>query len=137
MDDGAAPSRDTAALADQLIAQVEAARERAKDDPFGNPVLSVALNIQRLIDQGSVLPDDVDALIRLLRDTAFRDRAQRLAAYVAADGDTPRADLKRLAARLARPDPKDSPVPWSRYAGTVERTRFAAVFTAHPTFAVA
>jgi len=137
MDDKAAPSRDTAALADQLIAQVEAAREKAKDDPFGNPVLSVALNVQRLIDQGLMSPEQIDALIRFLRDTAFRDRARRLAAYVAADRDTARADIKRLAARLARPDPRDSPVPWSHYASTVERTRFAAVFTAHPTFAVA
>src|ERR1051326_6496632 len=37
---------------------------------------------------------------------------------------------------LLRPDPNDSPVRWAEYRALVERPRFAAVFTAHPTFAL-
>ena len=47
-----------------------------------------------------------------------------------------RAKFAALAARLVRPDPDDSPVPFRLFAASVERCRFAAVFTAHPTFAV-
>ena len=36
--------------------------------------------------------------------------------------------------RLIRPDPEDSPVRLAKFRAEVERTRFAAVFTAHPTF---
>ena len=46
------------------------------------------------------------------------------------------AVLKDLAQRLLRPDPNDSPVRWAEYRALVERSRFAAVFTAHPTFAL-
>ena len=44
--------------------------------------------------------------------------------------------MEALAARLVRPDPEDSPVPFGVFRQTVERTRFSAVFTAHPTFAL-
>jgi phosphoenolpyruvate carboxylase len=37
---------------------------------------------------------------------------------------------------LLRPDPNDSPVRWAEYRALTERTRFAAVFTAHPTFSL-
>jgi len=138
MVDAAKPSVDVAALAQDLVSQVGAARDRLKDDPFGNPVLSVALALNRRIDQGLLPPDEIDALVAHLRDQAFADRARRLAAYAGGtDPATSIAALKALASRLLRPDPNDSPVPWSQYAAAVERSRFAAVFTAHPTFAVA
>ena len=44
--------------------------------------------------------------------------------------------LSELAQRLLRPDPNDSPVRWAEYRALVERSRFAVVFTAHPTFAL-
>lgn len=44
--------------------------------------------------------------------------------------------MTRLAERLVRPDPADSPVPLGTFRALLERPRFAAVFTAHPTFAL-
>ena len=44
--------------------------------------------------------------------------------------------LAGLAHHLLRPDPNDSPVRWAEYQALTERTRFAAVFTAHPTFSL-
>ncbi len=118
-----------------LMALVEAARERSRDDPFGNPVLSVALSITRRMDSGALTIDALEAAIRGLRDAAFDDRAGRLRSYVGGL-DSAAADLDALAGRLVRPDPDDSPVPFRLFRLAVERTRFAAVFTAHPTFSL-
>jgi phosphoenolpyruvate carboxylase len=42
----------------------------------------------------------------------------------------------RVAGVVLRPDPSDSPVRWAEFRDAVQRTRYAAVFTAHPTFAL-
>ncbi len=120
--------------ASDLIDLTERARARAEEDPFGNPVLAVALAIHRQIDEGELNEGRIAALVRELRDRAFAARAARLAAYVGLRGGG-EPDFAALAARLIRPDPADSPVPLAAFRGAVERARFAAVFTAHPTFA--
>jgi phosphoenolpyruvate carboxylase len=124
-------------LAADLLAYTARAREGAEADPFGNPVLSVALAVSRRIDQGTLSEDDIDALVRHLRDAAFHDRATRIAAYVGGvDTAANTAAMSAIAERLVRPDPADSPVPLATFRGAVERARFAAVFTAHPTFSL-
>ncbi len=124
-------------LALDLLAATERARERGAEDPFGDPVLSVALGITRRLDSEELTEEALAVLIRHLRDEAFIDRAKRIAGYVGGiDRDANEAVLVGLARHLHRPDPADSPVRWAEYRGQVERTRFAAVFTAHPTFAL-
>ncbi len=124
-------------LADELLDLTERARARAEEDPFGNPVLAVALSITRLTDEGELSPARIAALVRHLRDEAFAARAARLAIYVGGtDVEQVCAELATFSARLVRPDPEDSPVPFGVFRATVERPRFAAVFTAHPTFAL-
>ncbi len=131
------PRKLTADLVQELLALTARAVERSAEDPFGNPVLSVGLAISRQIDTGALTEDAIGDLVRTLRDAAFRDRADRIGAYVGGtDMATNDAALAELARSLHRPDPKDSPVPWAQYRGSVERTRFAAVFTAHPTFSL-
>ncbi len=126
-----------AAEAQELLALTARLGARVEEDPFGNPVLLVALAITRRMDQGSLTEDTIAALIRNLRDAAFAARAARLEQYAGgvdqAANDT---ILRGLAQTLARPDPNDSPVRWAEYRALVERPRFAAVFTAHPTFAL-
>ena len=121
------------ALAQSLTEAVAAARDRAREDPFGNPVLLVALAISRQMDRGGLDLDQVAGLVRLLRDRAFAARAGRLAGY-ARGTNGPDEAMAALARRLARPDPLDSPVPFAAFEDACSRTRFAAVFTAHPTF---
>jgi phosphoenolpyruvate carboxylase len=127
----------TATLADELLALTAHARASHDNDPFGNPVLSISLAISRRIDAATLSDEEIEGLVRHLRDAAFADRAQRLADYV---GGTDLAANRRamitLAERLVRPDPADSPVPFAAFRALVERPRFAAVFTAHPTFAL-
>ena len=120
---------------ESLTGLVEAARQHSSADPFGNPVLAVALAIIRQMDSGALTLDALDAAVRTLRDTAFDARATRLRDYVGGlDGSE--AAMQAVAARLVRPDPADSPVPFSTFCAAVNRTRFAAVFTAHPTFSL-
>lgn len=124
-------------LASRLGDLIERAGGRAAEDPFGNPILSVALALARQMDAGELDEAAVAALVALLRDAAFRDRAGRLATYV---GGTETAASERalaiVAQTMVRPDPADSPIPWARFRAEVERTRYAAVFTAHPTFSL-
>ncbi|HTU55403.1 MAG TPA: phosphoenolpyruvate carboxylase, partial [Acetobacteraceae bacterium] len=128
---------DSVPLADELLALAARLGARLEEDPFGNPVLLVALAIERRMDDGTLSEEAIGGLIRHLRDAGFADRARRLAHYVGgaepAENDRVLADL---AQHLLRPDPEDSPVRLAEYRALVERTRFAAVFTAHPTFAL-
>ncbi len=89
------------------------------------------------MDNDIITEADAAALIRYLRDAAFTDRAARIARYVGGvDTAANDASLAKLAQILLRPDPKDSPIRWAEYQALTERTRFAAVFTAHPTFSL-
>lgn len=115
-----------------LLGRLTEAREAAAQDPFGDPVLFIALAISRRVDDGGLDEAGLDALVQELADAAAGDRARRLAGYVALGAPD---GLRELAARLVRPDPEDSPIPFAAFRGLVERPRFAAVFTAHPTFA--
>ncbi len=122
---------------DQLLAMAGQIVERQAEDPFGNPVLGIALHLSRRMDEGSLGVELLGELVRRLRDDAFAKRAARLARYVGlAPGVDTTARLRRLATGLIRPDPDDSPVPLAQFRKAIHRTRFAAVFTAHPTFAL-
>jgi phosphoenolpyruvate carboxylase len=124
-------------VTEALLSLTERARARAGEDPFGNPVLAVALAITNLMDEGELPAPRIAALIRHLRDEAFAGRAARLAAYVGGvDPARSRQEFAAIATRAVRPDPDDSPVPLKTFREAVERTRFSAVFTAHPTFAL-
>jgi phosphoenolpyruvate carboxylase len=120
-----------APAADQIVADLLAmtagTRKQAADDPFANPGLSLALAISRRIDAGELPAASIETAIAALRDAAFADRAKRLAGYAGADA----ASLERLAAVVA--GRSDS---FQALRESIERCRFAAVFTAHPTFAL-
>ncbi len=127
----------TAPGIDGLLALLDRRMALADEDPFGNPVMSVALAITRLIDDGELDTGSIGAIVRRLRDEAFRDRARRLAAYVGGvDEGANAAALAAVAQTVLRPDPADSPVRWAEFRSSVERARYAAVFTAHPTFSI-
>ena len=114
---------------EDLLALTAEARRHAALDPFGNPVLSVALAISRWIDMGKLRPDDLAALVGQLRDAAAAGRAARLAGYV---GGTDVAANEAALAALAGSIAEGS---FAAFAGLMSHTRFAAVFTGHPTFA--
>src|SRR5271165_4509364 len=97
-----------AVLARQLLGLTARFGARADEDPFGNPVLLVALAISRQIDTGELSETAIGGLIRYLRDAAFADRARRPAAYVGGvETAANDAALVHLAQHLLRPDPND------------------------------
>ncbi len=127
----------TASGVDGLLAIVARRMAQTAEDPFGNPVMSIALAITRLIDDGELDAVSISAIVRQLRDAAFHDRAHRLAAYVGGtDAAANEAAFAAVARTVLRPDPSDSPVRWAEFRASIERPRYAAVFTAHPTFAL-
>lgn len=100
-------------------------------------MLSVALALSRRADRGTLTEPEIAALVCHLRDETFADRARRLAAYVGGvDTAQNKAALAGLAERLARPERTDQPIPFAEFRAHIERIRYAAVFTAHPTFAL-
>jgi phosphoenolpyruvate carboxylase len=116
-------------LLEEMLALTAGARKRADLDPFGSPVLSVALAISRRLDARELTIDDLAALVRELRDGAAEGRAKRLATYVGGvDPAANEAAIEALAASLAEGS-------FAAFSGLMDRTRFAAVFTGHPTFA--
>ncbi|WP_207791941.1 phosphoenolpyruvate carboxylase [Siccirubricoccus phaeus] len=119
---------------EELLLRLREARDAAAQDPFGDPVLLIALAISRRLDDGTLDLPRVEEMVQRLADSAAADRARRLARYVSLEQGVPSLDA--LAARLVRPDPDDSPIPFARYRALVEQPRFAAVFTAHPTFSL-
>ncbi len=131
------PDTEAVPLADRYVALVEQIVARQEDDPFANPVMSVALIVSRQLDDGTLDGPGLAALVRHLRDAAFERRAERVAAYVGlVPGFDAASRFVAIAQRLVRPDPHDSPIPLAAFRDSVGRCRFAAVFTAHPTFAL-
>ena len=117
-------------LAHELRTAIEAARDESAEDPFGNPILLVALSLTRRLDRGDIGEDDLVALVQHIGWEAVRDRAGRLRRYVGLDGEVPDS-LLTLAERLAG---NADAAGFERFRDEIERPRLAAVFTAHPTF---
>ncbi|MEH3145381.1 MAG: phosphoenolpyruvate carboxylase [Methylobacterium frigidaeris] len=111
-----------------LLDLVEQARQQASEDPFRNPVLTVALAISRRFDRGEITEGDLEGLFRRLRQDALGERAARLRAYVGLGENGTSLDDT---ATLVLGDPA---APFEEARARLERPRFAAVFTAHPTF---
>lgn len=120
------------ALAQDLLGAVAQARIDAQEDPFGSPVLRVTLWLTRRMDRGELTLEAALELVRHLGREALRERAVRTADYVglSEDGD---AALVALAERLAQAAASTG-TPFESFEAMVARARFAAVYTAHPTF---
>ena len=120
---------DIVGLADELQDKIEQARLDARDDPFGNPVLRVALWLTRLMDRGDLTAEGALALVRRYGRQAIAERAGKLAGYVGLSADSDAAF-----AVLAGATAEEAGGAFDAFAAAVERPRFGAVFTAHPTF---
>lgn len=122
---------DLLAQADRLIASHD-------ETASGSPVMALARQISRQMASGDLPVGQVEEIVRLLRDRAFAGRAHHIATYLdSPDDQTVNTRMHTVAQHIVQPDPDDSPVPIARFRAAIERSRFAAVFTAHPTFALA
>ncbi|MFT8468712.1 MAG: phosphoenolpyruvate carboxylase, partial [Acetobacter syzygii] len=99
-----------------------------------NPVMGTALRLSEALESGTLTFADVTELVRSLRDQAFLSRARHLHRYVGgAAPDTTQDKLRSVAEHIRANLPGPT---FEAYRQAVSSTRFAAVFTAHPTFAL-
>ncbi|GAA08267.1 phosphoenolpyruvate carboxylase [Acetobacter tropicalis] len=99
-----------------------------------NPVMAMAHMVGMALEDGRLAHDDIAELVRTLRDAAFLRRAGRLHRYVGGAGqEATHQRLKDCVDTLLTNLPTNTP---EAFTQAVSPTRFAAVFTAHPTFAV-
>lgn len=124
-------------LAGQLLAHSAHIRGRAQGDPFSNPILSISIDIIERLASAELDHEAVMALIGELRDDAFSARAARIARYVGGvEIEANGRALDAVAQDLLSPSGAARAPDWEHYRSQVERTRHAAVFTGHPTFAL-
>src|SRR5262245_33653666 len=94
---------DPAALHRQLRALMDEYRAGADADPFGNPILRMALEITRLVDRNELSAKTLEALVHHMTLDGFIRRAERTRIYV---GETSvaanRHRLRELILGLAR-----------------------------------
>lgn len=100
----------------------------------GNDVLLMARRIDQMTDQGEVSLQELGEVVRILRDDAFLLRAARLKNY---PGGTGAAQTAERVASVVAQVMENAEGDCDLFRAEVERVRFAAVFTAHPTFALA
>jgi len=127
--------RSPAELHATLAALLRAYRENAEQDPFGNPIARMALELTRQVDRDEIGHGDLEGVVQHLSARALLRRAGRLAAYVGErDVAANEARLARLFDKVAQPA-EGRTVPFERFRAVVEAWHYGIVFTAHPTFA--
>ncbi|MGQ9371392.1 phosphoenolpyruvate carboxylase [Azospirillum sp. A39] len=126
---------DAAQCAGDLAGCLERFVRESDEDPFSNPVLHLALEINRRLASGALDFGKLEQLIQYLSAEGLLCRADRFAAKLGeTDPEANAARLRALVRSLARPDGAAEPVPFETFRRTVEREVFGIVITAHPTF---
>jgi phosphoenolpyruvate carboxylase len=129
------PELDPTTLHRQLRALMDDYRAGAEADPFGNPILRMALELTRLVDRNELSSDSLGELIEHMTLQGFVKRAQRVRAYVGETGIAAnRVRLRELILGLARRDGER--LPFTEFRSLIERFHYGIVFTAHPTFSM-
>ena len=100
-----------------------------------NPVMTLALHIGKAFEKKEIDYDDLRSVIYFLRDSAFLKRARHLHHYVNTNTET--SSVQEKFHHVAQHVLKTLPTPtFEAYRDAISHIRFAAVFTAHPTFAL-
>ncbi|QNT78859.1 phosphoenolpyruvate carboxylase [Entomobacter blattae] len=131
-------------ILDKLIAFTQQVTDKNEINYSGNPILMVSHYISQQMLSGHISLEEIDKLIELLRDKAFVKRAHRLRHYVSADEADKNTQktthvFKTFLESLKERSTDGSPAPLSftTFQSVIEKIHYAAVFTAHPTFALA
>ena len=127
----AASTADGATLERLLRERLFVLAEQADADPFGNPILLMALEISRMMDGGQASGEAIDQLVQRLSVKSFADRVDRQVRYL---GDTdPQANALAIAG-VVRTVAGSPLIPFDAFRGRIERAVLGIVLTAHPTF---
>ncbi|MDI2090401.1 phosphoenolpyruvate carboxylase [Commensalibacter oyaizuii] len=125
-----------------LISLTTQLMEKQNHEPIENPVLTLAQKIKQQLKSGELSFDALREIIQKLRDSAFLSHAKHLQRYV----NNPTKDnidhrIKSIVEQIIQHSTKHHPAgsieSFNEFKKQVEHNHFAAVFTAHPTFALA
>jgi phosphoenolpyruvate carboxylase len=134
---GNAPSDDADQLLGALTLELESFREQTVDDPSGNPIQLLAVQLRRRLDRDELSLDQVEALIQRLTVRSFTVRSEKLRTYLGeTDATANHNALKSLLERLATEPGTGEAVAFEAFQAAVARQLFGVVFTAHPTFSL-
>ena len=112
-----------------LLARLQELHVRTAETPLFNPVFQLSLDLSRLIEEGSLDLDGVEALVAELECEALKARATRLRNLLAPVAED--ENLARFAALAGQS--RD----FAAFKARWEQPLLHAVFTAHPTFLLA
>ena len=98
-------------------------------DPFTNPYLLFALEVNRRLAEGGLTQDALETVVQAISAEGCLARAERLRAYLALDGAGPAARIEAVFERLAEQG-------FDAYAKALAAPPVGLVTTGHPTFAL-
>jgi len=98
-------------------------------DPFTNPYLLFALEVNRRLAEGGLTQDGLETVVQAVSAEGCLTRAERLRGYLALDGASPAARIKAMFERLAEQG-------FDAYAKALAAPPVGLVTTGHPTFAL-
>ena len=128
---------DPSALAAELGAELRAFSDATTENPFSNPVLLLALDLSRRLEQKTLSYGALEQLVQHLSAEGFLNRAERFGRYLGeTDPQINEARLRELFLRLAGRNGQDEgdTVSFDAFQARVEDELFGVVTTAHPTF---
>lgn len=126
--------REGAAFAERLTGEMQALQDRATHERHApDPIEALSSQIGDELIDGAVSVSTLENAVRVLRDGNLKGRAARLRSYVGLKDDGAPQDRLVEAARKT----VESCDTLETLVSRLSRPGFAAVFTAHPTFALA
>ncbi len=101
----------------------------AAGDPFTNPYLLFALEVNRRLAEGDLTHDELETMIQEISAEGCLARTQRLRRYLSLDAASPAPRIKAMFERLAEQG-------FDAYAKVLAAPPVGLVTTGHPTFAL-
>lgn len=129
-------------MLDQLVTLTTQLMSKHNHEPTENPVLTLSQKIKQQLKSGELSFDALKEIIQQLRDSAFLSHAIHLQKYV----NNPEKEtihnrietiIKNIIQQATESHAANTVESFECFKKLVEKSQFAAVFTAHPTFSIA
>lgn len=129
-------------ILDELLQLTNQLRSKKDHQPTENPVLTLAQKINQKLESNDLTTENLKEIIQKLRDSAFLSHAKHLQKYLynpTKDNIRQRIEtvIKKLIQQSDYANEKNKETSFENFKKLVETIKFAAIFTAHPTFSLA
>ena len=127
--------RDPLALRRQLRQRLDQLRQARVGNPLANPVLQLALETARRLEDGDLALENLENLADALVGSSFAWRAESMRRYLGeTDCDANQQTIRALFVSLTRE--RRQLRPFAEFKKLLERAAVGVVLTGHPTFAL-